>query len=343
MGSLGRFSALNAKIKAMTPGLVSDRNYNDLQKLGTEREIAKYLHDHTRFKSVFKIYNIESLKRWEIELIILRELIVDFNKLRNFLDGNYSKFIDALLFRYEVRDLKLVLRAIIRKEANLELKEHFMHDPSREHIDFDKLINLSDMSEITSFMKGTVFEEAFINLEADDISKIEFHLDMMLDSLYFKKLFKSTDKMDKEDKKIVTDSIALQIDLLNIQWIYRAKNYHELLDEELLNYTLLGGHLSFKKLKRIIYASDYNNELKLAASKIGAELSEKDDEYLQIRMYGFFLKKLEKMAKKNPMSIAPLVYFIHRLEYESKDIISIIEGIRYSIDDIQKLLVKGGN
>ena len=75
MGNLGRFSALNTKIKAMSPGLVSRDNYQDLEKLDSERAIARYLHENTRFKSVFSLYNIESLKRWEIELIIAKEII----------------------------------------------------------------------------------------------------------------------------------------------------------------------------------------------------------------------------------------------------------------------------
>lgn len=343
MSSAGRFSALNTKIKAMTPGLVSGKNYEDLQKLGTERAIAKYLHDNTRFKSVFKTYNIENLKRWEIELIILKEIIVDFNKLGNFLDGKYNALISALLFRYEVRDLKLALRAIFRQESKAELKEHMMHDVSKEHIDFDKLIQLSGVSEVVSFMKGTIYEEAFYNIQDFEIEKIEFHLDMILDAMFFRNMIRVAEKLEAEDREIILGNVALMIDLFNLQWIYRAKNYHEMLDEELINYTLLGGSLSFKKLKQVIYSGDYDKELKMAARKIGFDLEEKDDEYMQIQMYRFYLRYLEKQAKQKPMSIAPFFYFINRVECETNDIISIIEGVRYGISDIERLLVRGGN
>ena len=343
MSSAGKFSALNTKIKAMTPGLVSEKNYQDLQKLETERAIAKYLHDHTRFKSVFKSYNIENLKRWEIELIILKEIIVDFNKLGNFLNGKYSSLVDALLFRYEVRDLKLVVRSICRNELTPELGEHMMHDRRKEHVNFDKLIQMTNITELASFMRGTIYEEAFYNIEDLEIEKIEFHLDMVLDALYFKKMMQVAEKLDKEDREIGLYGIALMIDLLNLQWIYRAKNYHQLLDEELINYTLLGGNLGFKKLKKIIYSEDANRELKVAAGKMGYQLEEKDDEYMQIDMQRFFLKSLEKQARKKPMSIAPFFYFVNRIEYETNDIISIVEGVRYGILDIEKLLVRGGN
>ena len=342
MGSIGRFSALNTKIKAMSPGLVSRENYRELEKLGSERAIARYLHDNTRYKSVFSSYNIEQLKRWEIELIILKEIVVDFNKLRTFLDGNYRGFIDALLFRYEVRDLKLVLRTIYRKESTLELGDHMMHDRSKEHVDFDKLLAVTNISEVMAIVKGSIFEEAFISVDQEDINKIEFHLDMVLDSIYFKNLIKSADKMASDDRGLIVETVALMIDLLNLQWIYRAKNYHNMLDEELLNYTMLGGGLGFKKIKAIIYSKDYNNEIKEAAAKLGFYLNEKDDEYMQISMYRFYLGKLSKLAKQRATSIAPLMYFVNKLEYETKDIISIIEGVRYGIEDTEKLLVRGG-
>ncbi len=343
MGSPGRFSALNTKIKAMNPGLVSKANYKVLESLGSERAIAKYLYENTRFKRVFSSYNIENLKRWEIELIILKEIIVDFKKLRTFLDMDYRRFMDALLFRYEVRDLKLVLRTIYRKEDIKELGEHMMHDRSLEHIDFDKLLGLRSIADVTALAKGSIFEEAFISIDAEDVSRIEFHIDMVLDAIYFRGLMKSADKMAKEDGDILREAVGLMIDLLNLQWIYRAKNYHKMLDEELLNYTLLGGTIRFKKLKEIIYSQDYNNQLKLYAQKIGFTLEESDDEYMQIKMYRFFLKELSKNAKKNPLSIAPLIYFVNKLEYETRDIISIIEGVRYAVEDTDKLLVRGGN
>lgn len=344
MGSIGRFSALNTKIKAMKPGLVSDRNYRELEELVSEREIARYLHDNTRFKTVFSSYNIENLKRWEIELIILREIIIDFNKLRSFLDGNYRKFIDALLFRYEVRDLKLVLRALYREEEQPEdLREHMMHDRSKEHIDFDKLLNLDHVADLMRLVKGTIFEEAFISIGDEDISKIEFHLDMVLDAIYFRKLLGSTEYMAKEDREIIRESVALMIDLLNLQWIYRAKNYHQILDEELINYTLLGGSIGFKQLKKIIYASDYNEQIRLASKKIGFDFQMADDEYMQVQIYRFYLGKLAKNAKQKPVSIAPLMHFVNKIEYETKDIISIIEGVRYGIHDIENLLVRGGH
>ena len=343
MGNLGRFSALNTKIKAMSPGLVSRDNYQDLGKLDSERAIARYLHENTRFKSVFSLYNIESLKRWEIELIIAKEIIVDFNKLRTFLDGDYRRFIDALLLRYEVRDLKLVLRTLYRKENTKELRYHMMHDRSKEHIDFDKLLNLTSISEVAGLVKGSIFEEAFVSIDEDDISRIEFHMDMVLDAVYFRNLIKSTEKMSKEDQNIVVDAVGLMIDLLNIQWIYRAKKYHHMLDEELLNYTLLGGNISFKKLKTLIYSKDFDQDLNQAAADIGFKLEMKDDEYMQVRMYRFFLSSLSKKAKKYPMTIAPLMYFVNKLEYETRDIISIIEGVRYGVEDTEKLLVRGGH
>lgn len=342
MGRVGTLSGLNAKIHAMMPGLVSEQNYQGLIALGTERGIARYLSEHTRFASVFERYDIETLRRWEIELVILRELIVDLNKLRFHLQGDYTDLVDGLLLRYEVRDLKLVLRAIIRGEKKEEIKEHLMHDVRRAHVDFDRLISCTQITEVTALLKGTIFEEAVLNISEEDLDKAEFHLDMMLDQVYFRTLRGLAQRLAPEDRRVIEYGVALMIDLLNLQWIYRAKRYHDLLDEELLNYTLLGGGIRFQQLKRIIYAQDTEREVERAAAKIGFEWGDGDDVYLQVRIYRFYLSALEKYARAHPRSIAPFFYFVNRLEYETKDIITIIEGVRYQVSDIDALLVRGG-
>lgn len=343
MGNPAKFSALNTKLKAMSAQFLTASDYEELLKLSTEREIARYLKNNTRYKKIFEPYNIENLKRWEIELLIQREIVLELNKIRGYLDENYREFIDVILLRYEIKDLKLVLRAVSRNEDLKEIKEHFAHDREHEVIDFDKLLSKNNLNDMAAQFKGTVFQDSFRSITEEDLNLREFHVEMNLDSTFYKLLKESAQKMDPQDKRLVELTASANIDLINVQWILRAKKYYNLMDEELLNYTLLGGNISFKKLKEIIYAPDYLERIKKIGAKHGFYFDENHDEYLQTDINRNLQKMMKKVAREYPLSIAELILFTHKLEFETMDLISIIEGVRYNFSEMQRLLIEGGD
>lgn len=49
--------------------------------------------------------------------------------------------------------------------------------------------------------------------------------------------------LSKQDSKIVQDYYGEKIDLLNLEWIYRANKYYEINSEIIFNFTILGGKL----------------------------------------------------------------------------------------------------
>ena len=343
MGSAAKFSALNTKLQAMDAKLLSQNEYDILLGLGTEREIGNYIKHNTRYARVLSEYSIERIMRWEFELVLKRELINDIEKLISYLDTPYRKFAEAMFLRAEVEDIKLILRAVSRKEDLHELPQHFEHSRKYETVSFDRLLSNNTLFDVVEELRGTIFEDAFRSITEDDLKLREFHAEMNLDAVYFRELRKRAEKLSGEDREIVEYLIGLNIDLINIQWIYRAKRYYNLMDEEIFNYTLLGGEkLNLKKMKNIIYSENCIELIIEMLESYGIKLDPDDDKYLQVMINRHLARMMTKMDKSNPMTIAKFARYIHDSEFEALDITTILEGVRYKNREIRKLLVKGG-
>lgn len=343
MGSASKFSALNTKLQAMDSKLVSLKDYDILLGLDTEREIGNYIKHNTRYARVLSEYSIDRIRRWEFELVLRKEIITDIEKLTKYLPTHEKKFIEAIFLRSEVEDIKLILRAVSRKEDLKELPQHFEHSKKHETVSFERLLSNNSLFDLGEEFRGTIFEEAFRSITEEDLKLREFHAEMNLDSVYFRELRKRAEKLSTEDKAIVEHIIGVNIDLINIQWIYRAKRYYNLMDEEIFNYTLLGGEkLNLKKIKNIIYSEDSIDLIIKMLEKYGIILNPNDDKYLQVMINRHLLEMMTKLDKANPMTMAKLVRYVHDSEFESHDLITILEGVRYKNKEIKKLLVKGG-
>lgn len=341
MGNASKYSALNTKIQAMNSKLLSSKDYETLMNFTSEKEIGNYLKHDTRYAQVFSEYSIDKLKRWEFELILKKQMLIEIEKLSKYLDYDSKNFIDIAFMRAEVEDIKLILRAISRKEDLMDLPQHFLHDKRHEKISFDKLLSKNNLFDLVDEFKGTIYEDAFRSITEEDLKLREFHAEMNLDSIYFRQLRKKSEKLSVEDKKIIDSVVGLNIDLTNIQWIYRAVKYYDLMNEEIFNYTLLGGKtLNLRKIKELIYSDDVMSKTILFMKNYGIEIDPKDDKYLQVNINRYLLKFINKSNMNNPMTIVKLIKYMHDIEYEAMDIITILEGVRYKTKDIKKLLVK---
>lgn len=341
MGNASRYSALNTKIQAMNSKLLTSKDYETLMNFTSEKEIGNYLKHNTRYLQVFKDYSIDKIKRWEFELVLKKQMLTEMDRLTKYLDYDSRNFVDILFMRAEVEDIKLILRAISRKENLSELPQHFLHDSRFEKVSFDKLLSQNNLLDLVAEFKGTVYEEAFRSITEEDLKLREFHAEMNLDAIYFRELRKKAEKLSKEDRDIVQSIIGLNIDLINIQWIYRAVRYYNLMNEEIFNYTLLGGaKLNLKKIKNMIYSDDVMNKTIDFMKSYGINLNPMDDKYLQVSINRYLMKFINDSSKDNPLTIARLIKYMHDAEFEAMDIITILEGIRYQSKDINKLLIK---
>src|SRR5665647_782339 len=111
MNSITRYAAVNTKIRALEGQFLSDEDYKVLLSKNSIQDIVRFL-KQTNYQKAFINIDETSIHRGQLEGILKRYAIDEFTRLSHYFQGQYSKFLKVLFMRFEIEDLKVLIRAI---------------------------------------------------------------------------------------------------------------------------------------------------------------------------------------------------------------------------------------
>ena len=140
--------------------------------------------------------------------------------------------------------------------------------------------------------------------------------------------------------KFVKKEKGAKIDFTNILWIYRMKKYYNF-SEDKIEKSIIDINYALKKNQILLLVKAKNiEELNEILKKTVYSNIATDDIYeLECNMKKYLHGLYIKNFKSNLLSINCIYSYLNLVELENKDIISIIEAVRYGIDK-EKLLKK---
>ncbi|MCT4585609.1 MAG: V-type ATPase subunit [Peptostreptococcaceae bacterium] len=342
MSSLSKYCALKGKISAIKRKMLKLNDYNEIIAKDNISDILNFLKKNTLYEEVLKDFEKKEVHRGDFEFYLKKGYLYEIKKMMKFMSYKEKKFYKALFLRYEVEDLKIILRAVAKSEE-LSLVEQNLLKISYYSLDYKDLLSSKSVQELVSKLKHKPYYPYLRNLEGEDENRMEFHMEMNLETLYFRELVEKSKLLNTTDRYIILDMIGVNVDLINLQFIYRAIKYYNITPEEILNYTIpLGKYMRINKLKKLAYIKTVDEFFREIKSSKYNYIFKDDDLKIEINQLSFFEMFLTKVSKKNPFTIAQIIEFIHLLEFEVRDIISIIEGVRYEIDkkELKKFIIK---
>ncbi|MBK5252126.1 MAG: V-type ATPase subunit [Peptostreptococcaceae bacterium] len=337
MGMVRIHAAANAKSMAMAGRLLADRDYLALLDMESEKEFIDYLRKHTYLSAAF----IDAEEQDEnVGYLIKKHMLGCIDKLYYFYVDAYRAFFKTLMMRYEVENIKLYLRAFSRNEDISLLKHHIAYSNVYSSIDYAMVGKASDMREFIDSLRDTKYYSQLEGYMDEEPSKMLFYMEMVLDRTYFSDLHESILKLEAEDREKILRLYGINVDLLNIQWIYRGRKFFGIASEELFNFTLNNGRrYNFEKLKALCYM-DLEKYKKLISEGDYKFMFDGEEYLMEVAMERHLFNITEYAAGKERMSIVIPVVYIMKIEYEMRDLITIYEGIRYGYEGIEDFLVR---
>lgn len=344
MGSVRRYAAINAKIKSLEGLLLKNDDYRALIECDEPEEIISYLQESKGYRELLESSDLENLDIDGIERCFKADVVEKFERLSHYFSDVYKKFYKTLFMRYEIEDIKLYLRTFLRNEPVEFLADHIQ--PTKYH-----QINLKDMRHINSIedfveaLKDTKYHRLLKYYLDEDPQKIMFYMEMSLDHYYFKSLHKQLSDFSDEDTVLMEESIGKNIDIQNLQWIFRGLKYYRLSPEELLNYALdIGYHLKYKDLKALCYTKDMASFVSYIRGTKYSFLFDDDNHneiFLELNMERYLMKIMTELQRKHPLSILDTIVYMHKKEYEVRDIFTLLEAKRYHapMEDVKNFMV----
>lgn len=346
MGLLA-YSGITTKVRAMESRLLKPEQFRELAEQEDVRSAADYLKEQPAYAEVFDGLDDTKLHRGYIEQILTQSEYQDFTRLYRFSSMKQRKFLDLYFKHYEVEVIKKLLRHMLggrEGQTDLSMFQGFFEKHSE--LDLETLCRAKNFSEFTEALEGTVYGKLLSQMQEKGQTGL-FDCELKLDLFYFQLLWKLRNKLlSKTERKILDDCFGSRLDLLNIQWICRARSFYRLSQAEI--YALLipvHYRLRADKVKLLVEAEDdakffavlretpYGKQEELQTGQM-PDIQLLSNQMLN-RIYG-------RTGHCYPHSPAVLDSYLYRKELEMRKIVTALEGIRYGLpaSEIMGLLAK---
>ena len=333
------YYAVKTKLSAKRGRICKKFDWDKILDFTSVEQLIDYLKKSEAFKDILKDVK-NDIHRDNLETILGRYKTLEIEELLHYYSGAYKEFVKSFLIEADLTDMNLILRKIARSENLNDTEKRFIHSQKFTNIPYDKLLSSKNVNEFIENLKGTPYYSDLIGLTSDDAIKREFHIEMKLYVTYYKAQFKMADKLYKDDRKTVKSIIGTKIDILNVLWIYRAKNYYHITPAEMLNYSLENGkELKFDNLKKLCFAEKGKEFDEIVEAALGNKFKNNLNNIdISLAMNYFMHSYLNKNVFEN---MGLTLSYIYMLDIIINNLITITEGIKYHLpkDNLKNYLV----
>lgn len=345
MGNLMSYSGIVTKIRAMQAKLFTEADFETIAGMSSVPEIIEYLKGKPAYAEYVGQMDISLYHRGNVEKILYQSLFDDYTRIFRFAGMKQKKFLKQYWKRYEVDLINYCLRIVFNHydvPFDLEYKKRFFDRYSKLKV--DKLITSKNIEELIDNLNGTEYYEPLKKLRDSGAATL-FDYDLALDLYYFSTMWKKEKRLlEGKEKELFLKDFGTKIDLLNLQWVYRAKKYYHMLPPDIYTLTIPYHYrLKVEEFRALVEAPTMEEFEQKLAETYYASRYELDSTKTIERHYKDILKSLYVSdRRRNPYSIASINTYLFLKEEEIYKLTTAIECIRYGLGRAETLAYLGG-
>lgn len=345
MGNLLSYSGIVTKLRAMEARLLKPGDFEEIAALHSVPDVVAYLRENSSYSYVLNELEESRLHRGDIEKILIQQLYYEYSKIYRFCGLKQRKFLELYVKRYETELINYCFRIVINRYAepfDLSYKKAFFDKYTQ--ISIDKLITSRTTDELVENLRGTEYYEPLKKLR-DNTGVTLFDYDLTLNQYYLSDMWRKRKKiLVKKELELYTRDCGSKIDLLNMQWIYRAKKYYHMQPADI--YSLLVPiqyKIATNLIKELVEAPDIEAFESVLARTSYARHYDFGQKLTIEQMYAECLNRLYKSdRRRDPYSIASVNTYLFLKEEELKKLTTAMECIRYGLSPGETLAYIGG-
>lgn len=336
--------ALAAKAKAMYGEHLTQSDYQELLRKRSVAEIAGYLKHETHYRTILAGINETGVHRGYLEMLIRQRQFFDFTKLIRYGDKK-NEFYKFGILQIEIKQILLAIRLLKETEKAGHIAQLPLFANALTTFDLQKLIDLNTYDELLKVLHDTPYAQVLRPFKPKTLDELDYTgCELALNQYYVEQIKRYINKEFSGLPKAQLDEIFdTRIELDNITKIYRLKKYYSASPEDIkkvlnpisvkIARPLLESWIETKTADEFIQA--------LGESAYKSAINHRDFIYIEYHtdaiMYNINKHYIRFATDPNVVLIA----YMNLLEIETRNIIDIIEGVRYKLeaDKIAKLLI----
>lgn len=283
-----------------------------------------------------------------IEVALSWNLAKEYQKIQEITPGNLKQFTQVYLRRWDIQNVLTILRGKMQGEKPGKIKEILIPAGSLDKVILDRMLSEESSDRIIEMLKThrmypVLAREYPAAKESGSFSHMENEL--------YKHLYANIIAGAKASVKGGASFLAyiqLEIDIKNVKTLFRLRE--DDLEEDARDMFIPGGSLSLLNFTSLNNIKDLNEFIDMIRANIRNDTlhslldelkGNKSSHDIEARLTRVQLEQMEKMSKRNPFSIHPILVYLEKKKYEVFNLRAIARGkeSRLPADKIMKYLV----
>lgn len=345
MGNVMTYSGITVKIRAMQAKLLKDGDYEQIASMRSVPEVTEFLKEKPAYEKYLEEMDSTLYHRGNVEKILYQSLFDDYSRIFRFGGPQQKQFLKTYWKRYEVDVINYCLRIVFNHYQipfDLDYKKEYFDRYSQ--ISIDALVTSKNVEQLVDNLAGTEYYEPLKKIREMETATL-FDYDMALELYYFTTLWKRQKRLLKgKELKLYARDCGTKIDLLNLQWVYRAKKYYHMLPPDIYSLTIpIHYRLSVKEYKTLVETPSLEEFLRQAENTWYARKYDFGDGRTMEQIYKDCLRHLYLADRRqNPYSVASIYTYLYLKEEEIDKLTTALECIRYGLPRSETLAYMGG-
>ena len=269
-----------------------------------------------------------------IEVALSWNLAKEYQKIQEITPGTLKQFTQAYLRRWDIQNVLTILKGRLQGAKTGKIKEILIPAGSLDRVVLDRLLAEDSLDKIVEMLKGyrmypQVFAREYpLSKESGSFSQLENELYKQ----FYSEIIAEAESGIKGGK-LFLDFIRLEIDIKNVKTLFRLRA--DTFEEDARSMYIQGGTLSASDFVTLNTMKDQNEFIDTLKGKVRQKSiialldelrSEKTIHDVESRLTRVQLDQMERMSKRNPISIHPILVYLERKKYEVFNLRALARG-----------------
>ena len=326
------YAAISARVRAMYSSLL---NPQDFARLSDAPDFASLI---GQLKLTAYGPYLESLKDKEVtpqrvNLKIKGRLADSYSSVIHMAPEHARPILKQLYRYFEVENLKAVLRGIVTDPSWGRVHDVLFPFGSLTVIPAQAMVEAGSVGAAVELLQGTSYYETLsFAMKRYTSEQNLFPLEVALDLYYWRQLWQEAKRLQGQDRDQALRIVGSLMDMNNLMWVIRYRVYHQLSEEELINYTLpFGYHVSDEDVRAIAAGADLAmvvGRVYPGIPDVNALLEEPRSglPQLEMQLKRHIMKQCMAAFSGNPFHIGVPLAFLVLSDLEIQDLTVLIEA-----------------
>jgi len=248
-GGVSSYASLNAKIRIMYSHLLGG---SELAAAMDAADVPALVETFrmTSYRDALDSVGDRDLTKEQVSLALKKKLAWSYESVIQTAPDQARRVLVQLYRHHELENLKALLRGISIGSAGGNepgswdrVRRLLFPFGTRTTLPVERLAEAGSVAAAVEVLKGGPYYEVLaFALKRYSSEQSLFPLEVALDLHYWRRLWQETVNLQGLDQREAMRITGALLDMNNVMWAIRYRVYHQLSEEELINYTLSAGY-----------------------------------------------------------------------------------------------------